>query len=279
MGSPLHELARYLAGILKPLAGRLPTHIQDSYDFAKKVAGFQIEPDEVLASFDVSSMYTNVPKPDAVEVARRLLLADATLQERTQLSVDEIVEGIKMQLRRLRMEHTSVSGDEVEETATHFEEDLPKSLDSVAKNIAEFHYDPDVGLTFDSWFRRYEDIFNGKRKHKDGAWRMRILFRKLGTTEHTRYSDFILPKNTRDPSFDKTVLQLSVIFGGRSSLFNICYQCIRLAKKESEDYITYAGRVNLECEQFKLSTMTEDQFKCLISICGLQSHSDSDIRA
>ncbi|GAA55003.1 hypothetical protein CLF_106337 [Clonorchis sinensis] len=53
---------------------------------------------------------------------------------------------------------------------------------------------------------------------------------------------------------------------------------MKLAKKESEDYITYAGRVNLECEQFKLSTMTEDQFKCLIFICGLQSHSDSDIR-
>ncbi|KER24256.1 hypothetical protein T265_08048 [Opisthorchis viverrini] len=55
----------------------------------------EIEPDEVLVSFDVNSMYTNVPKADAVEVARRLLLADTTLQERTQVSVDKIAEGIK----------------------------------------------------------------------------------------------------------------------------------------------------------------------------------------
>ncbi|KER23356.1 hypothetical protein T265_08731 [Opisthorchis viverrini] len=88
IGSPPYQLARYLAGILKPLAGKSPTHIQ--------VAGLQMEPDEVLASFDVNSMYTNVPRADAVEVARRLLLADTMLKERTQLSVDEIVEGIKV---------------------------------------------------------------------------------------------------------------------------------------------------------------------------------------
>ncbi|GAA52970.1 hypothetical protein CLF_109243 [Clonorchis sinensis] len=152
------------------------------------------------------------------------------------------------------------------------------SVDSIANSITEFHYDPDAGLTFDSWFRRYEDVFQVELKHKDDAWRVRLLLRKLGTTEHTRYSNFILPKNTRNLTFEKTVQQLSMIFGERSSLFNIRYQCMKLAKKESEDYITYAGRVNLECEQFKPSTMTEVQFKCLIFICGLQSHSDSDIR-
>ncbi|GAA50209.1 hypothetical protein CLF_104235, partial [Clonorchis sinensis] len=135
------------------------------------------------------------------------------------------------------------------------------SVDSIANSITEFHYDPDAGLTFDSWFRRYEDVFKVELKHKDDAWRVRLLLRKLGTTEHTRYSNFILPKNTRDLTFEKTVQQLSMIFGERSSLFNIRYQCMKLAKKETEDYITYAGRVNLECEQFKLSTMTEDQFK------------------
>ncbi|GAA52981.1 pol-related protein [Clonorchis sinensis] len=40
-------------------------------------------------------MYPNVPKADAVEVARRLLLAATTLQELTQFSVDEIVEDIQ----------------------------------------------------------------------------------------------------------------------------------------------------------------------------------------
>ncbi|CAH8623684.1 unnamed protein product, partial [Dicrocoelium dendriticum] len=44
-----------------------------------------------------------------------------------------------------------------------------------------------------------------------------------------------------------------------------------------EDYITYAGIVNRECERFKLASMTETQFKCLMFICGLQSPPDADL--
>ncbi|KER33501.1 hypothetical protein T265_00617 [Opisthorchis viverrini] len=107
------------------------------------------------------------------------------------------------------------------------------SVDSIANSITEFHYDPDAGLIFDSWYKRYGDVFKAKLK------------------QHPRYSNFILPKNTRDLSSDKTVQQLSMISSERLSLFNIRNQCMKLAKKESEDYITYAGRVNFECEKFK----------------------------
>ncbi|KER21156.1 hypothetical protein T265_10452 [Opisthorchis viverrini] len=65
------------------------------HDFANKVAGVTVEPDDILISFDVNSLYTNVPKGDSLEIDKRLLLAGTTLSERTQLTVDEIVEGIK----------------------------------------------------------------------------------------------------------------------------------------------------------------------------------------
>ncbi|KER20260.1 hypothetical protein T265_11143 [Opisthorchis viverrini] len=95
IGSPPHELARFLAGILKPLTEQSSAYIKYSYDFANKVTGVTVEPDDILVSFDVNSLYTNVPKGDSLEIAKRLLLADTTLSERTQLTVDEIVEGIK----------------------------------------------------------------------------------------------------------------------------------------------------------------------------------------
>ncbi|CAI2737860.1 unnamed protein product, partial [Dicrocoelium dendriticum] len=68
------------------------------------------------------------------------------------------------------------------------------------------------------------------------------------------------------------------IFGERSSLFSTRYHCLKLVKHSMDDYITYAGIVNRECERFKLASMTETQFKCLMFICGLQSPSDADIR-
>ena len=152
------------------------------------------------------------------------------------------------------------------------------STDAAASSINEFIFDPDSGRTFECWYRKYEDMFTTDFINLDDASKVRLLLRKLGTVEHERFINFILPKLPRDLSFADTVKIMTQIFGEQHSLFNIRYQCLQLRKKDSEDYITYAGTVNRECERFQLSTMTEDQFKCLIFVAGLQSSRDADIR-
>ncbi|BHF81620.1 hypothetical protein SprV_0802475300 [Sparganum proliferum] len=101
---------------------------------------------------------------------------------------------------------------------------------------------------------------------EDDAWKVRLLLRKLGPAEHERYANFILPKNPREVTSKDTVQTLSKIFGEQ------------LCKRDSDDFITYAGIVNRKCGRFQLGSLTEDQFKCLIFICGLQSPKDADIR-
>ncbi|KER31390.1 hypothetical protein T265_02308 [Opisthorchis viverrini] len=152
------------------------------------------------------------------------------------------------------------------------------STDAAAASITEFTFDALSGHTFDSWFKRYEDMFKTDFSKFDDGWKVRLLLRKLGTPEHERFTNFILPKLPRDLSFDETVRTLSQIFGDQTSMFNIRYQCLKLAKKDDDDFITFAGVVNRECERFKLSSMTENQFKCLIFLSGLQSSHDADIR-
>jgi hypothetical protein len=49
------------------------------------------------------------------------------------------------------------------------------SIDAISNSITEFHYEPDSGLIFDSWFKRYEDIFKVELKHKDDAWRLSLI--------------------------------------------------------------------------------------------------------
>ncbi|BHF61010.1 hypothetical protein SprV_0100398000 [Sparganum proliferum] len=152
------------------------------------------------------------------------------------------------------------------------------SVDHIASSITDFLYDPQAQITFDSWYKRYEDMFSVDLAAQDDAWKVRLLLRKLGPAEHERYANFILPKNPREVTFKDTVQTLSQIFGDQSSLFNTRFQCLQLCQRDSDDSITYAGIVNRECGRFQLGSLTEDQFKCLIFICGLQSPTDADIR-
>ncbi|KER20570.1 hypothetical protein T265_15289, partial [Opisthorchis viverrini] len=104
-----------------------------------------------------------------------------------------------------------------------------------------------------------------------------ITAAKLGTPQHERYTNFILPKPPCDLDFDGTVRTLSQIFGNQSSPFIIRYQCLKVIKKD-EDLITFAGVVSRKCERFKLSSMTENKLKCPISASGLQLPRDAGIK-
>ncbi|KAH9588111.1 hypothetical protein MS3_00000116 [Schistosoma haematobium] len=152
------------------------------------------------------------------------------------------------------------------------------SIDGIANSISEFHYDPESNVTFDMWFRRYEDLFKFDFANQDDAWKVRLLLRKLGPNELDRYCNLILPLNPRDCSFSDTVQSLSQQFGDNSSLFNARYRCLKLTMNEDADFLTHVGIVNRECERFRLKSLTEDQFKALILICSLQSQKFSEIR-
>ena len=57
------------------------------------------------------------------------------------------------------------------------------------------------------------------------------------------------------------------------------YKCLNLMKKANDDYVTYAGVVNGECERFKLNELTADNLKCSIFVQGLMTERDSEIRS
>ncbi|XP_055623545.1 uncharacterized protein K02A2.6-like [Toxorhynchites rutilus septentrionalis] len=151
-------------------------------------------------------------------------------------------------------------------------------LDSLASNVKEFRYDVESNITFSSWFSRYEDLFSQDASRLDDPAKVRLLMRKLGIAEHERYSSFILPKTSQEFSFAGTVAKLRGLFGAAESIFSKRYRCLQVSKKSTEDFVTYACRINKNCVEFELGALTEEQFKGLIFVCGLKSEADAEIR-
>ncbi|VDP22714.1 unnamed protein product [Soboliphyme baturini] len=50
-----------------------------------------------------------------------------------------------------------------------------------------------------------------------------------------------------------------------------------MKKEDREDFISYGGRGNRDCQRFQPASLTEDHFKCLMFLCSLQSPEDASI--
>ena len=79
-------------------------------------------------------------------------------------------------------------------------------------------------------------------------------------------------------SFEETIETLSKMFGERGSLFHTRYKCLNIIKEDNEDFVAYTGKVNAQCERFKLKDLKEDMFKSLIFVQGMTSNKDKVIR-
>ena len=92
-------LTRECAQILAPLVGKTQHHIRDSLDLRKKLEDKVIPDNYTLVSFDLVSMYTNIPQADAINIAEERLINDPTLRQRTAIKAEHIVDLIRMDLQ------------------------------------------------------------------------------------------------------------------------------------------------------------------------------------
>ena len=88
--SPMYQLSKHLTHILSPLIGNTESNVLNSVEFATFMHTRTVHDDEVLVSFDVVSLFTNVPVKLATEVARHRLQSDDSLSSRMSLSPDEL---------------------------------------------------------------------------------------------------------------------------------------------------------------------------------------------
>jgi hypothetical protein len=68
IGAPTYQLSKDLAGLLSQLTGNSAHHVRNSFQFVQILESLRVRPDDVMVSFDVVSLFTNVPIMDSLEL-------------------------------------------------------------------------------------------------------------------------------------------------------------------------------------------------------------------
>lgn len=91
IGSPTYSLAKFVTSIISPLMGNTSSFVKNSRHFSEVVSSESITDNEVMVSFDVQSLFTNVPVGHTLQIIQERLLRDETLEDRTTLTADQVI--------------------------------------------------------------------------------------------------------------------------------------------------------------------------------------------
>ena len=100
--SSLHELGKWLADLLQSVLERFSSHcISDLFTFAKTMQNLDIDPNVFMCSFDVFSLFTNVPLDETIKICSDALYDDSDLQPL--ISKDVFVELMKSAISSVKL--------------------------------------------------------------------------------------------------------------------------------------------------------------------------------
>ena len=67
-GAPTYQISKHLAEILGPLTRRSTHHVKNSSQFVQTLDSIILQPEEILVSFDVISLFTDVPIVESLDL-------------------------------------------------------------------------------------------------------------------------------------------------------------------------------------------------------------------
>ncbi|KIH64925.1 hypothetical protein ANCDUO_04755 [Ancylostoma duodenale] len=185
----------------------------------------------------------------------------------------ELIREERKEMMEVFMKH--VAGQNI---ATNEVTLVANMMSALSNRIEKFVFDPDTDMCFTRWCSRYKEVFVEDAKQLSEGARVRFLCEKLDSNTFEKYQRHVLPKEVTSIGFEESVETLKQLFDVKASEFTTRYQCLKLEKNDSEDFLTYTGRVNEFCERAKIHELDCDDIKCLLWIFGLKSRRKAEIR-
>ena len=73
-GSYSYQLSKYFAELIKNNRTSLSfSYIRDSFEFVRKICGTNNSKNQIMISFDVDSLHTNIPVHEAIDITLDML--------------------------------------------------------------------------------------------------------------------------------------------------------------------------------------------------------------
>ena len=110
-----YNLSGHLAKILSPLTGNSNYTVKNSGEFANIISKETIPTDEAMISFDVESLFTNVPIEETVQAALHRLNNDPSLPDRTALTPTQIADLLNFVLRSTYLKYNGALYEQQED--------------------------------------------------------------------------------------------------------------------------------------------------------------------
>ncbi len=182
-GSLFSPVARLLANIMRPFTVSHASYVSNSCDVIQKLRDFDPGPG-FFVSFDVESLFTNVPVAETLAVFRSLLSSDPTLGDRTQLTVEEIMSLMEIVLTSCYFRSFDGLFLQTEGVA------MGGSLGPIAANIFMAHFEElarnlavENGFQFPSlWLRYVDDILSYWTASEDDLSRFTSFLNNIRST-------------------------------------------------------------------------------------------------
>lgn len=93
LGSPIYNVAKFLHDILVESVPKPKSYIKDSWSFVTEIRDQTVQPDDLLVSFDVKSLFTNIPKELVMNAIERRW---SNISEITSLSLPQFLHAIDL---------------------------------------------------------------------------------------------------------------------------------------------------------------------------------------
>ena len=97
-GSPLYNLNKYIANILKAYVRDENNNAKNSTTFSNYIRNVPIEDDEIMVSFDVTSLYTNIPIIDTLNIIKDYVKNDDQFTRKTTIPQDKFLDLVHLVL-------------------------------------------------------------------------------------------------------------------------------------------------------------------------------------